>query len=81
MENPRRRAAGLWIIQWWKCGPLAGGPWERIGELPGYRGGPDLKPGQAFELKLDQPMVVAAIRVSGKANNYASCAELAAYED
>lgn len=54
--------------------------WETVGTLTAY---PDdkaaLTDGQAFELKLDAPLDVAAIRVIGKPANYTSCAELSAY--
>ena len=60
---------------------VAGGPWERLGAVPGYRDGANLAAGQSFELKLPAPVEIAALRVSGPAKGYASCAELAAYRD
>ena len=68
-----------------------GGDWETIGELASYPEAdgvvaPDLQPGQAFELKLDAPIVAAAVRVVGvpatgdsPRQAFSSCGELEAY--
>jgi uncharacterized protein len=67
------------------------GPWETVGELADYPAttaaeNAGLKPGQAFVLKLAQPIEVLAVRVIGTpasgdnaAQAFASCAELQAF--
>jgi DUF1680 family protein len=58
----------------------AASDWETVGELSTYSGSADLKDGTPFELVLDQPIKVVAVRVVGKpAKDFTSCAELAAY--
>lgn len=70
---------------------VKGGPWETIGALNGYpattatRAG-KLKNGQAFTLRLNQPVQAVAVRVVGKpaqgdgpAQAFSSCAELEAF--
>ena len=66
--------------------------WETIGELGDYPAatatdGSQLKPGQAFTLKLSSPVQAAAVRVIGKPAGgdfpkqaFSSCAELRAFE-
>jgi hypothetical protein len=55
--------------------------WQPVGRLEDYRDGRNLKPGQAFELKLERPIEIIGLRISGKSFDYASCAELAAFLD
>jgi hypothetical protein len=67
------------------------GPWETVGELADYPAttateNAGLKLGQAFTLKLAQPVEALAVRVMGKpasgdnpAQAFASCAELQAF--
>jgi hypothetical protein len=69
------------------------GPWEAVGELADYpattaTANAGLKPGQAFTLKLVQPVEVLAVRVLGQpacgdnpAQAFASCAELQVFPD
>jgi len=67
------------------------GPWETVGELADYPAStsnmpPDLKPGQAFELRLKDPVAARAIRVIGRpasgdnpAQAFSSCGEIEAF--
>jgi hypothetical protein len=69
------------------------GEWETVGELADYPAAtstvaPDLKPGQAFELRLKGPVAARAVRVIGvpasgddPAQAFSSCAEIEAYAD
>jgi hypothetical protein len=71
----------------------SGGPWETVGELADYpaatsAAAPDLKPGQAFELRLKEPVVARAVRIIGTpasgdnpAQAFSSCAEIEAFAD
>ncbi|MDX2153552.1 MAG: glycoside hydrolase family 127 protein [Bryobacteraceae bacterium] len=54
----------------------AGGAWTSLGDLGAYAG----KAGEAYELKLPEPVAATAIRVIGRpAGASVSCAELEAY--
>ena len=61
------------------------GAWETVGRLETYpntngKEPPTLVDGQAFELKLSEPLQVVGIRVAGHpGREYSSCAELSAY--
>ena len=63
----------------------AGADWETVAVLEGYpqtsgNGAPKLSDGQAFEVKLKDPVRAVAIRILGRpGGSYSSCAELAAY--
>jgi hypothetical protein len=59
--------------------------WEPVAQIDPYPASsassmPDLKAGEAFEIRLPQPTEVYAIRVVGcPGGDHASCAELSAY--
>jgi hypothetical protein len=71
----------------------ADGEWQPLGTLDDYpattgKTAPTIPNGQPFELKLKEPVTVAAIRVIGKpsfgyktAVSFSTCAELQAYEE
>ncbi|WP_076346433.1 glycoside hydrolase family 127 protein [Paludisphaera borealis] len=67
------------------------GPWETVGELADYPAAtsakaPDLKPGQAFELRMKEPVTARAIRIIGTPASgdnpdqaFSSCGEIEAF--
>jgi hypothetical protein len=68
-----------------------GGPWKAVGRLPGYPQAnadqqPPLTDGQEFTLRLQAPISIVGVRITGIAahgtnpkQNFSSCAELSAY--
>lgn len=75
-------AKGGWFrdIPRFEVKKTADGSWVSVGDVPGYREGAMIRAGQAFELTLSTPIEIVALRVIGTSQNYASCAELAAYQ-
>jgi hypothetical protein len=56
------------------------GKWETVAELDSYVGGPSLQDGQAFVVRLSEPVEAYAVRILGTpGKDYTSCAELEAY--
>ena len=70
---------------------VSSGPWKALGRLPGYPQTnadqqPTLTDGQEFALRLQSPLAVVGVRISGTPahgtnpkQNFSSCAELSAY--
>ncbi len=63
-----------------------GAEWETVATLDGYpetsaNGAPRLTDGQAFEVRLKQPVTAVAVRILGRPGGaFSSCAELGAYQ-
>lgn len=62
------------------------GPWETIGELSDYPTDGKMSPGQKFELRLKEPVIIVALRVLSMPASgddpkqaFATCAELQAF--
>jgi len=56
-----------------------GAAWETVGNFADYAGGPAMKDGQPFEIRLASPVSALALRVIGRPHGFTSCAELQAY--